>query len=293
MNRLLALALALASLTLGSCDAKSTGRDRGLIYVSLPPQATLAERLAGDRFDVAVLLGPGSSHEAYEPRPSQMRELAEAEIFVRAEVPFENAAWNRIVGVNPDMRVVRGFEAAPPSTEDEHDDHDEHDGHDHGPVDPHMWLDPANMKRQAEALAAALKEIDPDHAAEYDERLEGIVADIDALDRELRELLEPVRGRVFWVYHPAWGYFARAYGLEQQAIEREGREVGSRTLAGLIERARREEVRVIFIEPTTNRRNVTVLADEVGARVEVLNPLAPDYLENLRRVATAIAEALK
>ncbi|MCA9512166.1 MAG: zinc ABC transporter substrate-binding protein, partial [Myxococcales bacterium] len=142
------------------------------------------------------------------------------------------------------------------------------------------------------SVARALADALPAERAAIDARLEGLRRDAEALDAELRARLAPVRGRTFLVFHPAFGYLAREYGLVQVAIEDEGKEPDAHELARLVARARDEGVRVIFVQPQFDRAAAQTIADEVGARLEVLDPLAPDWDDNLRRVARALAEGL-
>ena len=104
-------------------------------------------------------------------------------------------------------------------------------------------------------------------------------------------MARPLRSRRFMVFHPAWGYFADTYGLTQIAIEQEGKEPGARALTALIEQARAKQVRVIFVQPQFNRKTAQRLAAAIGGRVEPIDPLAENYIDNLRRVARLIAEA--
>jgi zinc transport system substrate-binding protein len=95
------------------------------------------------------------------------------------------------------------------------------------------------------------------------------------------------------VFHPAWGYLAAGLGLEQVAVEQEGKEPSPAELAALVDRARADRVRVVFVQPQGSPDAALVFAREVGARVEVIDPLARDWPDNLRRVAEALAGALR
>ena len=138
-----------------------------------------------------------------------------------------------------------------------------------------------------------LTALDPVHAGDYADRHDAFVGELDALDREIRALLDPLANRRFMVLHPAWGYFADAYGLTQLAIEHDGKEPGARTLATLIAQAGRENVRVVFVQPQIDRRSAVQIARAIGGTVIAVDPLAADYTDNLRDVAHRFAEALK
>ena len=285
---------------LTGCGAPDADNGRPIIFVSIPPQAYFADKLAGDRAAVHVLLPPGVDSHSYEPRPSQLQALANASLYVRTGADFENASWDRIRGANRGMTVVDGREgvALRHMTSEEAAGHSH--GHDHGHAhdhgagdpDPHIWLDPRNMQRQVRQMSEALQEIDPDNAEIYAEREAEIAAELEALDEELRAILRPVEGKTFWVYHPAWGYFADAYGLRQAAIQQEGKDPGVQSMERLVRRAQAEGVSVIFGERQFDTRRAKVVADEIGAEVAELDPLAENYPENLRAVATAIRDAV-
>jgi zinc transport system substrate-binding protein len=144
----------------------------------------------------------------------------------------------------------------------------------------------------ARAIRDALARLDPTHADEYARNEVAFEADLDALDAEIRRRLSAARGRAFLAFHPSWGYFADAYGLRQIPIESGGKEPGPRTLAAVVERAKALGVRVVFVQEQFSRRTAEAIAQEIGARVVVVDPLAGDYLSNLRSVAESFASAL-
>jgi len=140
-----------------------------------------------------------------------------------------------------------------------------------------------------DAFAAA----DPDNRLEYERNYSRLAADLEQLDADIRLSLAALKRRKFLVFHPAWGYFADTYGLEQVAIEKGGHEPGAKHLAGVIETMQREKIRVIFVQEQFSRRNAGAVAAEAGAELVVVDPLAEDYIANLRAAAALFAEAMK
>jgi zinc transport system substrate-binding protein len=260
------------------------------VAVSVAPARWLVERIGGERVAVTAMLPPGRSPHTWEPSPRVLAALGRARLVVvvgHAALPFEERllATARRGG---EPRVVAISEGVALLAED---------GHGHGrdgrsDTDPHVWLDPEVMKATGGRVAAALAAIDPAHAAEYGERRDRLLAEIDALDREIRATLAGVTERRFLAYHPAWGYFAARYGLVQEAVESEGKEPGPRRMVERLEAARGRGARVIFVQRSDSGRGARVLAEEIGAEVVVLDPLAPDWPDNLLRVAQAMAAAL-
>jgi len=189
-------------------------------------------------------------------------------------------------------------------TEDEVDDHGHGHSHRHrhkdrhhretGEPDPHVWLDPKLAKVQAATIAESLSRMDPDHANEYAANLRQFQSELDELDRQLADVLAPARGKPFYVYHPAWGYFADAYGLKQISVETGGKEPSAKHLAALIKEAKKDGVKLVFVQPQFSKKSAEALGQAIGGAVVPLDDLARDYLTNMKemaeRIRTAIAE---
>jgi zinc transport system substrate-binding protein len=265
------------------------------VFVSVLPLETFVERLGGERVAVEVMVPPGHSPATYEPTPRQMADLADAELYVRVGVPFERAWMDRIEAINPAMVVLDARDGIALRLHAGHEHeigaHDPGQATEEAELDPHVWTSPRLVAPMAAGIRDALIRLDPMHRDLFEDNYRGLVADLSALDRDLQKLLQPLEHRRFMVFHPAWGYFAEAYGLEQVAIERAGKEPGAKALAALIGQARREGVKVIFVQPQFNRRAAEQVARAIGGRVETIDPLAPDYFANLRRAAALIAGA--
>lgn len=253
------------------------------VVVSILPQKYFVERVGGDHVQVTVMVPPGSSPATYEPTPTQMTELSAAQAYFTIGVPFENAWLERIQSANTAMEMVdttAGFERMPMGNNAER-------------LDPHVWLSPALVAIQAQTMADTLKRLDPTHASDYERQLAAFLADIDTLDLTIRTALEGVSQRKFMVFHPAWGYFARDYELEQIPIEVGGQEPSAAELATLIERAQTEEINVIFAQPEFSTRAAETIASQIGGEVMLISPLNPNWLENMQQVAETFARVLE
>jgi zinc transport system substrate-binding protein len=264
------------------------------VAVSVPPQAYFVERIGGPRVQVAVMIPPGYSHVDYPLTPRQIAALSRARLYVAVGHPafeFEAIQLAPVLKALPGLRVVDMSKGMDLITEGEGSEGDPEE-HGHAGGDPHVWVAPDTVAVAARNIAAALEEIDPAHAAEYRANLASFETEIAALDREIRARLAGERGDGFMVYHPTWGYFAREYGLRQVAIEAEGKEPSAQRLIHLIERARRERIKVVFVQSGFPRKSAQVIAEAVGGRVLVADPQDPDWLGNLRRVARELQEAL-
>lgn len=288
----------LALLTLLVAPLAVAQEDKPLVFVSVLPQQTFVERIGGERVRVRTLVQPGQSPHAYEPRPRQVTELAQADLYLRTGVSFEDAWLPRIRAANPRLRVVDLREGLPLLSLADHDHHHDNDNdHDHEhPVDapdPHVWTSPPLVKAMSVAIRDALIDLDPAGRETYVANQAAFAGELDALDAELRAMLKDLPSRRFMVHHPAWGYFAQTYDLTQVAIEREGKEPGARALTALIEQARREGVRVILVQPQMNAKSAEQVARAIGGEVAVVDPLAADYAGSLRRLAGLLAGAAR
>ncbi len=259
------------------------------VQVSVPPQIYLAEKIGGERVEVEAFVPAGESCESFQPRPGHVRRLARAQIFFAAGLPYEAALVPRLGGIYPELRIVdtldglelRGETCCP------HGRHGHSHAHAHG--DPHVWMSPGLALAQAASMRDALAEFDPAGADVYAENFRRLEAAIEALDAELRALLAPFAGRPVFVYHPAFGYFTEAYGLEQVAIEHNGAEPSPARLSRLVADARERGVRVFFVQPSESTRAASLLAEAVGGSTEVLDPMRADWAENMREIARAVA----
>ena len=271
------------------------------VFVSILPQATFVKKIGGDAVDVEVMVKPGYEPATYDPTPKQMRELSRAEVYFAIGVPFEAGLMPRFESVAPKLRVVKTQEGVPlrrMARTGAHEEKPEEGRHDHGHDrergghDPHIWMSPRLVKIQAATIRAALSKLRPKLKPKFEANLRAFDAELDKLDKELKKALAPIRGRCIFVFHPAFGYFCDAYGLKQRAVEIEGKSPGPRRLAELIEHAKRAGVRVIFVEPQFSHASAEVIAKSIHGAVVPLDPLAADYVANLRKIAATLRKEL-
>jgi zinc transport system substrate-binding protein len=272
---------------------RGAAAERLSVFVSVPPQVCFVERVGGERVSVEALIGPGQDPHTFEPTPRQMARVSSAALYVRVGLPFEARLVEHIARLNPRLTVVDQSRDVSRRRLSEAEAEGGGHAHDREPeLDPHIWLDPRSAKVQAGTIAAALQAADPAHAAEYAANLQRFREALDAVDRRIAAVLAPFRGRAFYVFHPAFGYFADAYGLRQVAVETGGKEPAARHVAALIAAARRDGVRVIFVQPQFSPKAAETIARSIGGVVVPLDALAPDCLRNLERMAGQIAAAL-
>jgi zinc transport system substrate-binding protein len=280
-----------------STPAQSTSADGLIVTVSILPQQYFVERIGGERVKVNVMVAPGDSPHNYEPKPEQMTALSQSAAYFSIGVDFEGAWLDKIAAANPNMLMVDTIAdvdrlpMAAHSHEGE-EDHDEDEEHEEDGLDPHVWTSPELVKIMSQSICAALAQLDPDHQAEYQKNLDQFVQEIDTLEAEIRQDLAGLEGKKFFVFHPAWGYFANDFGLEQIPIETGGTEPSAKELAALIDEARHEGVRVIFVQPEMSTKAAETIAAEIGGSVVPISPLAYDWMSNLSLVAEAFRDVL-
>jgi zinc transport system substrate-binding protein len=154
-------------------------------------------------------------------------------------------------------------------------------------------LSPPLVKIQARTILAALQDADPAHRNDYAANFTAFMTRVDQLDTDLKKTFAGNTGLQFMVFHPAWGYFAHAYGLKQVPIEIEGKDPKPAQLKALIQHAREDGIKVIFVQPQFSAKSAKLVAQEIGGQVAFADPLAEDWMANLREVAGKFQKALK
>ena len=272
--------------------------DKLKVFVSILPQKYFAERLLGNNAEVEVLIGAGMSPHTYEPLPQQMSKLSRADIFFTVGIPFEQVIINRLKNLCPNLAIVptdENIEKIKMASHHHHDEKHEHhheENHNHkGALDPHFWLDPQKVITMADNMAKAINSRRPELANSIKENLENIRADLNKLDAEISQMLVSFKGKTMLVFHPAFGYFATRYGLIQKAVEIEGKEPAPRQLADLIRNCRAEGIKIIFIQKQFPLATAATSSRSIGGKVVAIDPLAEDYINNLKAMAEAIVSS--
>ena len=313
---------------LSACGPKpeQTNADGKLtVTVSILPQQYFVNRIGGEYVSVNVMVGPGDNPHTYEPKPEQMIALSNSAVYFSIGVEFEEAWLDKISSTNPDMLMVdliANIDRIPMvahSHEEEHEgedhehegeDHEhegeyyEHEGEDHdhegeehhheeNGLDPHVWTSPELVKLMSQTIFETLVGLDPEHQSEYAANLAAFISEIDDLENDIRESLIGLEGMKFFVFHPAWGYFANDFGLVQVPIEIGGTEPSASEMAAMIDEAKREGAKIIFVQPEFSTRSAETIASEIGGSVVPISPLNPEWMMNLRNVADAFKQALE
>ena len=259
--------------------------------VSILPEKTFVKAIGGDKVSVSLMVLPGNSPHTYEPKPSQMKDVAKADLYFAIGVEFENVWLHKFKSLNGKMQIVdltAGIEKRAIAAH-HHDEHKEAQATEQS-KDPHIWTDPKNVEIIAKHIYEALVKADADNAAYYKTNYETFLAKVKETDRQIREILgKTAKDTKFMVFHPSWGYFAHAYGLTQMAVEIEGKSPKPKELIMLINEAKEEKIQAIFTQPEFSDSMAKVMASELHIDVIKVSPLAENWSENLLKIAHAIA----
>ncbi len=267
-------------------------RERGPIgvYASVAPQAYFVERIGGDHITVGLLIGPGQDAHTYDPTPREIERLANSELLFTTGLEYEARIVDTLRRSRSGPEIVDltdGIELR--ELEAHYHDPTVPHSHDNEPGDPHIWLGPAEVRVQARTIRDALSRARPELTGDFSRRYDAFIAEVDALEAEIAELLAPKRGTTILVYHPAFGYFTDHFGIEQLAIEAGGREPSPRLLNVTIEKALAAGIDVIFTQPEYDDVASRAVARAIGARTVEITDLDRDWPALMRRIAEAIA----
>jgi len=277
-----------------SCTQEGEASDKIGIIVTIPPQAEFAEKVGGENVDVTIMVPPGASPHTYDPTPSQIVEVARAEIYAKvgSGINFELVWIDKLTAQNDDILIVdcsEGVQLIEMAGIEEHEEED----HAHGTMDPHIWMSPMNARIMVQNICDGLVQVDPANRAYYEANRDAYLLSLEQLDQDIRDGLSQVTNRIFMVYHPAFGYFAEAYDLTMLPIEAEGKEPTAAELVRLIDTAKEHNIKIIFASPQFNPQSAEVIADKIGGRVVFIDSMARDYINNLRTLLGELVVAME
>lgn len=287
------LSLCAALLALVGCGQTSQENQGKLqVVTTVYPVYDVVKKVAGDQADVTLLVPPGAEPHDWEPTASDLKKIGQAKVFFYNGAGLEPTDQILKKEITRDATVVelsQGLDLLKLQDDDDHDhDHDHdadhhdedhyaegHHHHHHGGVDPHVWLDPQNVMKEAAVVADALAKADPAHADAYRANAKKYQDELAALDKDMDAALSSLANKNLVVSHEAFGYLAARYGLTQigiMGVDADAEPTPDR-MAQLVEFIREHDVRTIYSEELVNPRLAEAIAAETGAVVRVLNPI--------------------
>ena len=259
---------------------KITSKSKLSIVVTIPPQKSIVQAIAGRiNADITIMVPPGREPHDYQPTPKQVLALYNSDVYFEIGLPFEKTLLSKIQKKNiktdfidmcknliPQLTYINGKST----------------------IDPHVWLSPVKLKILSTNTLNALVKLMPKRRTYFKENYKAYIKKIDEVYKELTILLKPFRGETFFVFHPAFSYFATDFGLKQEAVEIEGKAPTPKELFNLIKKAKSKGVNIIFVEPQFSQKSAQALAEAIHGSVISINPLSENILSNLLDIAKKI-----
>jgi len=262
-----------------------------MVSVSILPQKYFVEQIAGNLLQINVLVPPGSSPHNYEILPSQMKDLAKSRVWLQIGLlTFEDVWKDKLAGINKDMRIVNCSEGIVPiaGSECEEEGHDHE--HEHAEAfDPHIWLAPADVKIIAQNTLKALKTNFPEHTITFESNYSRFISKVDSISAQIELKMSPLKNRNILIFHPALGYYARQFNLTQTPLELDGKEPSPKHMKAIVDLAREQNIRVIFIQKEFDSENALQLSREIGGEVMIIDPLDYDWEKQMLDITEKIA----
>ena len=237
------------------------------------------------------MIPPGMSPETCDLSTEQLKKLYDSDIcFTIGHLPFELTHLAPVIKQRKDIRIINhseGIKLLSGSCGHQH-----HNGHEHSGVDPHIWSSPRYVAQMAQQIFKALSEQYPTQKEKFEEGYKTLSKEIETVKEKADSALNEKRGSMFLIYHPALTYLADDYGLQQVAIENEGKEPNPAHLKHIIDLAKEKNIRIIFIQSQFDKNNALSVAKEIGGEVIPIDPLAENWTEEINKLIKVLQEKL-
>jgi zinc transport system substrate-binding protein len=249
------------------------------VAATIAPLGEFVKNVGGDKVAITVIVPSGAEPHTFEPTPSQMIEVAKADLYIMNGAGLE--FWmDKLLEVNKNMAVVDSSKGVAFLRESG------------GEIDPHVWISLDNAGLQVRNICSGLVQVDPNNKDYYIKNRDNYLQKLQSLDAELNQKFAATKRKIFIVHHPAWTYFARDYGLEEVSLMENEKEPGPKYLGEVVDKAKKNNIKTIFVEPEYNPKAAEVIAREMNANIISLDPLAENYLDNMARAGREIAKSL-
>lgn len=271
-----------------SCGRKGSDSGEKIITVSIAPFKYFVEQIAGDDFKVNVMVPAGADPHTYEPFPEQINKLRKSVAYIsNGYLGFELNWLDRFYETNMSMKRLSLGDGIDPLTTEHHHEN----GHIEG-ADPHYWVSPKCALVMASSVKGMLCELNPLHKQEYETNYQLLISKIQEIDKRARELFSEVPDKSFMIYHPNLAYLARDYGLEEIPVEFEGKEPSPSRMRELIDRARKDKLKTIFVQVEYDTKNAKAIAGEIGAQIILIDPLSENWQKSTTDIIDAVYKSL-
>ncbi len=280
---------------LAGCSKRTADNgEKPTVTVSLAPHASLVSDIAGDRMRVVTLMPKGGDPETYDPTVSDIRRLTSSTLYLMAgNIAFEHRVASQLPASVKVTDLSDGIELLYGTHNHSHDHDNAHHDIDHSDIDhnpdPHTWSSLRNGKIIVSNIVKALSSADPEGAEYYSTRGARLTERIDSLDSVYSAALAPLKGRTFLIWHPSLSYLASDYGLHQQSLAQEHKEHSVKSLKALLDSAAASSPTVLLLQPESDTPVARSTASSMSVPVEVINPLNPDWLQEMTHTLEALS----
>lgn len=255
------------------------------VVVSIGPEVQWVNAVGGDKVNVTLMVPPDDDPHTYEPLPGQLKQVSNAKMYAEIGSPleFETNYMGKIEAANPNLLIVncsQGITLMPNTAENESDT-----------MDPHDWVDPKDAEVMVNNIYLGLVKVDPSDQAYFEKNRDNYEAQLETLDNYTAQTLKDKKGTDILIFHPAFGYYAKDYNLTQIAVMINDEEPSPQRIALLLNTAKADNITVMYNEPQYDPSYMQSIASQVNGKVLTVNDLDENYLQNMRNVANAFAQA--
>ncbi|WP_430932849.1 metal ABC transporter solute-binding protein, Zn/Mn family [Saccharicrinis sp. 156] len=274
---------------IASCQSKPISKNN--ISVSILPQKYLVEQLLGDSTPVNVMIPKGASPATYSPSPSQIKNLSQSLLYLKiGHIGFEQAWTKRIAEINPDLKIEDTSKGIALIRDEDH----VHGDHIHkGGIDPHIWTSPKTMMIVLKNTEEALSKAFPHKKELIISNSKKLKRQISDLDNTFFQTCDSFKNSKFYIFHPAYTYLARDYGLEQISVEHKGKEPSAQWIKKLIDDGREQNIKAIFVQEEFDKRNAEVISSELNIPIIQVNPLSEDWFVEMNHLLSKLEKTLR
>ena len=251
-------------------------KDKLKVTTTFYPMYEFTKQVAGDLADVEVLVPENQEPHDWEPNPKDIATVQDSDLFIYNSEYMETfvETIEEAMGTKETtfVEASNGLTLQEDHELEEESDHDHEHSHE---MDPHVWLSPALAMKEVNNIADSLIKVDPENATTYEQNRDAYLLKLTALDSKYKEELSKVSKKEMITQHAAFAYLASDYGLEQVAIAglSPDEEPSAQKLADLKSFAEDHDIQVIYFEETASKKVAQTLANEIGAKTEVLSTL--------------------
>lgn len=284
-------------------DTNSQKNSKITVAAGIPPIKGFINSIAGENVEVVTMIPPGNSPTNYQPSPKELQKFSDAKVYFAMGVPAEESnIIPKAKDLNQDIEIINLSEKVAKiypiryfleGEEDEHDEEEEQETHDDEGKDPHIWLSPKRVIEMVDIITDKLIKLDPENEKLYKENSENYKEELKEIDSSIKETLKGVKQQSFIMQHPSFGYFADDYEINMVAIEESGKEASAKRISEIIDFAKENDIKFIFYQQEFSSTQAETIAEEIDGEAIQVNPLAEDYIKNMKNISENFKEVLK